>query len=155
MFLTVPLTPRNIGRCRSDCCSLRSAFWCTRWSWLTNWRSTRSSPSLSSLQHTLTVCRQWSSSCSCCRADCPEWTDCGVADLQTPASHEWADAYYVRIWGTLELAFFLLSNQLVRSAHLKVVIQGIHAPLATPIRWLARTLASPDNFLYIAVRKIE
>lgn len=37
----------------------------------------------------------------------------------------------------------------------EVVIQGIHAPLATPIRWLARTLASPDNFLYIAVRKIE
>jgi hypothetical protein len=39
--------------------------------------------------------------------------------------------------------------------HVQVIIQGIHAPLATPIRWLARALSSPDNFLYIAVRKVE
>lgn len=47
------------------------------------------------------------------------------------------------------------TTPLGQTVEYEIVIQGIHPPLATPIRWLARALSSPDNFLYIAVKKLE
>jgi len=36
-----------------------------------------------------------------------------------------------------------------------LVIQGVRPPLSTPVLWLARHLAHPDNFVYIAVQDQE